>query len=78
MTPRRSTPQETTGVASTTLLLVALITVLAGVGGVIAVAQSATAWSVVGALVVLLAGLVVVTRTMSRQLDDDGDADPLG
>ena len=52
------------------LLLVSLITVLAGVVGVIAVAKSSTGVALVGALVVLLTGLVIVIRTMNHQLDD--------
>ena len=61
------------------LLLVSLVTVLAGVVGVIAVAKSTTGVALVGAMVVLLTGLVIVIRTMNHQLDDsDGRQDPEG
>ena len=52
------------------LLLVSLVTVLAGVVGVIAVAKTTTGVALVGALVVLLTGLVIVIRTMNHQLSD--------
>lgn len=56
-----------------TLLIVSLVTVLAGVGGVIAVAVTSAGWAVFVTMGVLLAGLAIVAQTMMRQLADDGD-----
>jgi hypothetical protein len=59
--------------SSPTLLIVSLVTVLAAVGGVIAVAVTSATWAVIVTMAVLLAGLASVARTMMRQLADDGD-----
>ena len=59
--------------SSPTLLIVSLVTVLAGVVGVVAVAMTSAGWAVLLTLVVLLVGLVIVARTMLRQLAEDGD-----
>ncbi len=59
--------------SSPTLLIVSLVTVLAGVGGVVAVAMTSAGWALLATLVVLLVGLVIVARTMQRQLAEDGD-----
>ena len=59
--------------SSPTLLIVSLVTVLAGVAGVIAVALTDAAWVMFATLIVLLVGLVIVVKTMTGQLSDDGD-----
>lgn len=59
--------------SSPTLLIVSLVTVLAGVGGVIAVAVTSAGWAVYVTMAVLLVGLATVARTMMRQLAEDGD-----
>jgi hypothetical protein len=59
--------------SSPTLLLVSLVTVLAGVGGVIAVAVTSAGWAVFVTMAVLLAGLAIVAQTMVRQLAESGD-----
>ena len=64
-----------------TLLLVSFAGVLAAVVGIAALGQTSATAVLFAAIVVLLAGTVVVTLTIGRQLDDaDGraprDADP--
>lgn len=73
MNPREPNAREPMDPGLPLLLLVSLTTVLAGVVGVTAVATSGSGLAVVGALVVVLTGLVIVIRTMGRQLgDSDG------
>jgi hypothetical protein len=59
--------------SSPTLLVVSLVTVMASVVGVVALAATTTGWVLLVTLVVLLVGLVAVARTMARQLNDSGD-----
>ena len=70
MTPRQPGPGKPVDSGLPSLLLVSMITVLAGVVGVVAVAKVTSGLALVGALVALLIGLVIVIRTMNRQLDD--------
>ena len=53
-----------------TLLLVCLIGVLLAVAGIVAIGQTSATGVLFAAIVVLLAGTAVVTRTIGRQLDD--------
>lgn len=53
-----------------TLLLVALIGVLAAVAAVVALGQTSGAAALIAAVLVLLAGTTIVTMTIGRQLDD--------
>ena len=53
-----------------TLLIVSLGGVLLAVVGIVAVAQTSATAALIAAIVVLLAGTAVVTRTIGRQLDD--------
>jgi protein-S-isoprenylcysteine O-methyltransferase Ste14 len=57
-------------VGTPTLLLVAAVAVLAGVVAVVVAGSTGTAWAVVLALVIVVAGLVAVSATMVRQMDD--------
>ncbi|HEX2085417.1 MAG TPA: hypothetical protein VHF89_07025 [Solirubrobacteraceae bacterium] len=58
-----------------TLLIVSLAGIIVAVVGVAALAQTPTTPMVLLALTLLLAGLVAVTATLDRQLDDaDGRA----
>jgi hypothetical protein len=59
--------------SSPTLLIVSLVTVLAGVAGVVAVAITDAGWAVLVTFAVLLVGLALVARTMLQQLGEDGD-----
>ena len=68
--PRRRPPADT---ASPTLLIVSLVTVLAGVAGVVAVAATSAGWAVPPTMAVMLAGLWLVVRAMQRQLAEHGD-----
>ena len=60
-----------TDAASPRLLLVAFAAVLVAALAVVTVALTGALWAVAGALVVLLAGLAFVSRTMIAQLGDD-------
>jgi uncharacterized membrane protein YdjX (TVP38/TMEM64 family) len=62
--------QRVEDVGTPTLLLVSAIAVLAGVVAVVVAGASGTAWGVVLALAVVVAGLVAVSATMARQMDD--------
>ena len=53
-----------------TLLLVSLAGVLLAVVGIIAAGQTSGTAVLFAAIIVLLAGTAVVTRTIARQLDD--------
>lgn len=68
----QSNPPEPLDRSSPTLLIVSLVTVLAGVCGVIAIAVTSAGWAVFVTMAVLLAGLVSVAGTMMRQLADEG------
>lgn len=59
--------------SSPTLLIVSLVTVLAGVAGVVAVAMTSATWAVLATLVVLFVGLTIVVQTMHRQLAEEGE-----
>ena len=65
--------QDIDDAGTPTLLLVAALGVLAGVVAVVLAASSGTAWSTVLALVIVVVGLVAVSATIARQLDDPGD-----
>ena len=54
-----------------TLLLVSLAGVLLAVVAIIAVGQTSATATLFVAIIVLLAGTAVVTRTIGRQLDDE-------
>lgn len=71
--PRR-TPVDA---SSPTLLLVCLVGVLLAVVGIVAVGQTSATAVLFAAIIVLLAGMVVVTRTIGTQLDD-ADGLPAG
>jgi hypothetical protein len=59
-----------------TLLLVSLAGVLLAVLGIVALAETSATAALLAAIVVLLAGTALVTRTIGRQLDDaDGRGD---
>lgn len=70
--PEPRLPEPLDG-SSPTLLIVSLLTVLAGVVGIIGVALTSAGWAVLLTMGVLLVGLALVARTMMRQLGDDGD-----
>ena len=53
-----------------TLLLVSLAGVLLAVVGIVAAGQTSGTAVLFAAIIVLLAGTAVVTRTIARQLDD--------
>jgi hypothetical protein len=62
--------QGTEDVGTPTLLMVAAVAVLAGVVGVVVAGSTGSAWAVVLALVIVITGLVAVSATITRQLND--------
>jgi peptidoglycan/LPS O-acetylase OafA/YrhL len=72
MTNNEKTPDEQ-DIGTPTLLLVAAASVVVAVVAVVIVGATDTVYAGVLALAVVLAGLVAVTATMSRQLGQSGE-----